>query len=131
MNAEQPSFDGFPRPPKPRRKVRVKEHERILPEPPAKRADGKPARAPQKETSRAARASVEGEVANMRSRILEYIRTHDGATRDELCDRLHMENQTVCPRVLELIRAGSIQESKDVRPTRKGRAARVLRAVVS
>ena len=123
MDAMQLDLFGNPAP-LPPRKVRVHQEEKInerkWPEPKL------PAERP-KRTSRAALDSIREKTPSLREQVFAFIKKNDGATRDELCDALDLKNQTVCPRVLELIASGRVEETKDRRLTRSGRNAYVLR----
>lgn len=79
-------------------------------------------------TSRAAAEQIEPHAGTQRAAILAYIREHDGATRQEICLALNMPNNSVCPRVLELIKLNLIRETTTTRQTTSGRSAFVLRA---
>jgi predicted transcriptional regulator len=81
-------------------------------------------------TSLAARDSIREKAPSLRERIYEEISMYSGSgrTRDELCAALGIPVQTVTPRVLELIKAHRIYETKETRLTRSGRNAYVLRA---
>ena len=79
-------------------------------------------------TSRAAAEQIEPHAGTQRAAILAYIREHDGATRQELCLALNMPNNSVCPRVIELLKMHLIRATTATRPTTSGRAAVVLEA---
>ncbi len=83
---------------------------------------------PTSPTSRAAAESVEpATAAAHRRRVLEYVSNrHDGATREEIELATGLSGNTVRPRVVELIHAGSLRESNVTRKTRSGRNAAVL-----
>lgn len=61
-----------------------------------------------------------------RDRIVAYVKANDGATRDELVDKLNMGVGTVCPRVFELVKSGELFEPGEKRETRTGSKAFVL-----
>jgi hypothetical protein len=82
------------------------------------------------ETSRAAADEILPHAGTLRAEIYTAIKSagSTGMTRDQLCEQLAMRNQTVCPRVLELIAGQLIVETNETRKTRSGRAAFVLKA---
>lgn len=51
---------------------------------------------------------------------------HHGYTRDELADVLRSTNQTITPRVWELVKGGFVEETARTRRTRQGQQAKVL-----
>jgi predicted ArsR family transcriptional regulator len=62
-----------------------------------------------------------------RARILDAIQSRkNGATRQELEERLGLSGDSVRPRVCELRKAGLVVENGACRTTRAGRPARVL-----
>lgn len=64
-----------------------------------------------------------------RERILAYVRSAGGATRDEIEVGLGMQGNTVRPRVWELVRAGKLVETEAKRKTRTGSWAAVVGVV--
>lgn len=79
-------------------------------------------------TSIAAADSISPEkAATQRERILMFVKSQGGATRDEIEVGLNMAGNTVRPRVWELVRAGRLIESSEQRPTRAGCKAKVLK----
>jgi hypothetical protein len=55
--------------------------------------------------------------------VLDYIRTHGGATDDEVQVGLDMNPSTERPRRIELVRAGKVRATEAKRPTRSGAMA--------
>lgn len=81
------------------------------------------------DTSEAAAESVAECAETMRQRVLDAILAMDGATCDEVEERLNMKHQTCSARVCELRRMGMIRDSGKVRKTRSGRNAVVWEVV--
>lgn len=79
-------------------------------------------------TSKAAAKSIESRAATMRGRILAFVRSRGeiGALREDIEIALDMNGSTVRPRVLELIRFGTLKELEATRATSSGRQATVL-----
>lgn len=83
-------------------------------------------------TSEQALASVSGNAAQMRVRVLAEIKRHlGGLTCDDVEKQLDMRHQTASARVNELMMDGSIIDSGLQRPTRSGANAIVWLAVLS
>jgi len=83
-------------------------------------------------TSEQALASVAGNAAQMRARVLAEIKRHPGGlTCDDVEKQLDMRHQTASARVNELMTDGSIIDSGLQRPTRSGANAIVWLAVLS
>lgn len=61
-----------------------------------------------------------------RTRIMSFVLTNGGSTRDEIAVGLNMLTQTVCPRVNELVKRGLLIETTEKRKTRTGAGAVVL-----
>lgn len=78
--------------------------------------------------SKAAAESVESRAATMRGQILAFIRSRGeiGATREDCEIALEMRGSTVRPRVVELLRFGTVKELEATRATSSGRQAAVL-----
>lgn len=87
-----------------------------------KRKTGPPAVAVR--TSIAAAEAIAEMAPTLRGKVYQYLagRLEQGATRQEIADRLRMKLQTVCGRIGELKRMGLVCEGKE---TREGR--RVIR----
>jgi hypothetical protein len=80
-------------------------------------------------TSREAAKRHRQHASIQRSRVLAaVIMAKDGATREELEDATGLGGNSVRPRVRELIKAGLLKETGDLRKTRAGISASVLRA---
>lgn len=79
-----------------------------------------------RETSRAAKEATDANRG--RALVLAYLESQGphGATRDELCEALGLSSGSVCPRCVELLKAGQIYETVERRMTRSGRTAVVL-----
>ncbi len=79
-------------------------------------------------TSIEAARSVRNSSATQEAGVLEYIRAHGlhGRTRDEIAADMHLDGNSVRPRVASLIEKGLVQESGEIRRTASGRAAKVL-----
>jgi DNA adenine methylase len=83
-------------------------------------------------TSEQALASVAGNAAQVRARVLAEIKSHPGGlTCDAVESNLDMRHQTASARVNELMTDGSIIDSGLQRPTRSGANAIVWLAVLS
>jgi hypothetical protein len=84
-----------------------------------------------KYTSQRASQLIFPKVGTLRRRVYDVIAGAgaDGATRDEIERLTGLAGSTVRPRVLELIEAGFVRETKDTRETAAGRAAYTLVAV--
>lgn len=82
------------------------------------------------DTSREAAESMRETAASARGRVLRMIagRGQFGATRYEIEQILVMSGNTVRPRVVELLKAGLVEETDQRRLTGTGRWAVVLRA---
>ena len=79
-------------------------------------------------TSRAAAENQKpSKVKADRAAILAYVKSRDGATRDQIEVGLGMAGNTVRPRVWELIGYGHLEVTTEKRPTRAGSPAFVLR----
>jgi len=122
MDAMQLDLFGNPAPPPPPT-VRVHQKEKVFER---KYPERKPRRV--KATSLAARDSMRERQPINNDRVLAYIKGQGGATRDAISEGLDMKIQSVCPAVVELMKRGLIEETKDRRLTRSGRNAYVLRA---
>lgn len=85
-----------------------------------------------RETSQNAAESVAPFTPRQRARIFDFVARQGsrGATRDEIAAALELPSNSVTPRVLELIRKGHLQETDRRRPTRYGRAAVVMVAIL-
>ena len=80
-------------------------------------------------TSRAAAEAIEPQAGNLRQDVLEALRLCPGGLTDqEIQDALSMPAHTECPRRIELVRAGLVVDSGEVRKTKSGRNAVVWRA---
>jgi hypothetical protein len=66
-----------------------------------------------------------------KARILTYLSTVDGATRDEIERDLNLSGNAVRPRVKELQEEGLVEETERTRRTRSGSQATVLVATNS
>lgn len=84
-------------------------------------------------TSFAAGAMIQGSAATMRETILQAIRAASfaGLTREEIERQTGLQGNTVRPRVSELLAAGAITPSGEIRRTASNRPAEVLVAVES
>jgi predicted transcriptional regulator len=82
-------------------------------------------------TSREAARRIRNTVALQRSRVLAaIIKADDGATREEIEKVTGIAGNSVRPRVAELIAARLVKEKKnDVRATKSGRSAQILRPI--
>jgi hypothetical protein len=83
------------------------------------------------ESMAAFESTPESERAAMRERVFRFIlaRGEYGATADEIAVAFASFHNTVAPRLSELKQEGRIVPSKETRPTRLGRQARVQKAV--
>lgn len=83
-----------------------------------------------KETSRAAAKAAEPKAGTIRRKVLDHIRAYAGTgrTRDEIEAGLGVGGSTVRPRVLELVQAGFVVETRFTRKTRAGLDSFVLMA---
>lgn len=84
-------------------------------------------------TSIAAAASVQSAAATMRETVLQAIRAASfaGLTREEIERQTGLAGNSVRPRVSELLAAGAITPSGEIRRTASNRPAEVLVAVES
>lgn len=83
------------------------------------------------DTSRAAAASMADISGRIRLQVLDAIRYsgNDGRTALELEAELHIDGDTIRPRIVELMNAGAVIDSGERRKTASGRNARVLVSV--
>ena len=84
-------------------------------------------------TSKAAADEMPRESADSQRRmVFNFIdsRGPRGACRFEIEKALGLRNQSLCPRVLELIKQGRIYESTETRKTPRGRKAAVLKGMI-
>lgn len=86
-----------------------------------------PAPSVPRETSEdAADRQTRGKRANDRTRILrEVALTRDGLTRDQIAKQLDISPNTVRPRIVELITAGHVSDTRLTRLTETGSSAAV------
>lgn len=77
-------------------------------------------------TSRKAALDAYPRQGSQRSRIIGSLAMEGGATREELAIRLALSENTIRPRVRELIDGGWIEESDHTRPTTRGSDATIL-----
>lgn len=79
-------------------------------------------------TSHAAAESIAPHAGKQAARVLDFLRERGahGATRAEIAVALEMGAQSVGPRVLELLKAGTARETTATRDTPSGRAATIL-----
>jgi len=82
-----------------------------------------------RDTSRAAAASIAPTAAIIRQRVLELFERSSGLTADEAAGKLGLSILTVRPRVTELSRLGKLRDSGARRPNGSGRTAIVWSAV--
>ena len=85
---------------------------------------------PSSATSKAAAAAMPRESADSQRRmVFNFIDSQGlrGACRFEIEEALDLRNQSLCPRVLELIKQGRVYESTETRETPRGRKAAVLK----
>lgn len=78
------------------------------------------------ETSRKAALDAYPRQGNQRSRILGKLRSSGPATREELAVLLMLSENTIRPRVKELIEGGWIEETDHTRETSRGSEATLL-----
>lgn len=84
------------------------------------------------ETSRRAAEHIAGKTPTLRTKILDWIRDQGawGATREEIEIELHIDGNTVRPRVAELLRMHAIFVAPEAtRPTLAGLQAEILVAL--
>lgn len=80
------------------------------------------------QTSRNAATAIEPHAETQRRSVLDYLRSVDGATRQEIETATGICGDAVRPRVAELRKAHLVIETTDTRLTTSGRRAFVLRA---
>jgi predicted ArsR family transcriptional regulator len=76
-----------------------------------------------RDTSRAAAASIAPAAPLIRDQVLAQFERSAGMTADECAGRLGLSILTVRPRVTELSRLGKLRDSGDKRQNRSGRSA--------
>lgn len=82
-----------------------------------------------RQTSAEAFASIQDRIPSLEEKIAALVKAHpEGLTRDGVVEYSGILIQTVCGRVLSLVRAGILVETGERRPTRNGRQAAVLKA---
>jgi len=79
-------------------------------------------------TSDAAAEAIKPSAATLRALVLAAVRNSGstGVTRQEIEKRTQLEGNTVRPRCMELLKAGSIVETSRTRETESGRQAVVI-----
>lgn len=78
------------------------------------------------QTSRAAAELIAPHSASQRRRVYEWIAAHGPATRDAICDALGIADNSVRPRVKELINRGNVRVVDEAGKTKTGRKAERL-----
>ena len=82
-----------------------------------------------RDTSRAAAASMAPSAATLRAQVLDLFEKSSGMTADEAAGRLGLSILSIRPRVTELSRTGKLRDSGKRRPNGSGRSAIVWLAV--
>lgn len=82
-------------------------------------------------TSFAAAREIQGDAANLRQRVLDYLKARGPSTDEEMQKRIPMAPNTQRPRRRELQLKGYIEPSGRCRKTKSGRKAIVWRLVHS
>lgn len=82
-------------------------------------------------TSKAAAIAVRARAPSQQSRILEFLteRGERGGTYTEIADGTGILPQSICGRMVELVKAGTAIKTETVRKTPHGLDAKVYRAV--
>jgi hypothetical protein len=80
------------------------------------------------ETSEAAAVAIEPRRGTLQWKVHRFVRSrgHQGATRQEIADLLGIAENTVRPRITELIALGLVRKTDRTRETRAGRSAEIL-----
>lgn len=87
-----------------------------------------PAQEHSKTSKAAARSMRKPKTASLRDQVMAFIRIRGGATDEEIQIALDMPASTQRPRRVELMQAGLVRDSGEVRNTKSGRKAVVWKA---